>query len=148
VWIGSGRYWPMLAIDCAKARPRPSRYGGFVGRSPPLEKAIRTRRIQSINKSNSQRPLHVQKTVRSAKFPFSFHHPEQDDMQTERSATILVALAVGVALTINGCGSSEDGAQVKVSPEVQKKTDDMLTNMHKNMQDQHKSAGKAAKPTP
>ena len=67
-------------------------------------------------------------------------------MQVERSATILVTLAVGVAMTINGCGSSGDGEMVNMSPEVQKKTEDMLTNMHKNMEEKHRPAGKAAKP--
>jgi hypothetical protein len=66
-------------------------------------------------------------------------------MRIDRSASFLLTVAVGVAFTIAGCGSAGDGQTVEVSSEAQKKTQDMLSNMHKNMQLRHKAQGKAAK---
>jgi hypothetical protein len=62
-----------------------------------------------------------------------------------RAASFLLTIAVGMAFTNAGCGSGGDGTQVKVSPEVEKKTQDMLGNMHKNMAEQHKAKNAAAK---
>jgi hypothetical protein len=65
-------------------------------------------------------------------------------MRIDRSASLVIMLVVGIALTLAGCGSG-GGDTAQVAPEVQKKTQDMLTNMHKNMEVQHKGEGKAAK---
>jgi hypothetical protein len=59
-----------------------------------------------------------------------------------RTAAFPLMIAVGVAFTNAGCGSGGDGQTATVSPEVQKKTDDMLGNMHKNMELQHKAKGR------
>ena len=69
-------------------------------------------------------------------------------MRIDRPAgavSFLLMIAVGLALTNAGCDSG-DNTQAKVSPEVEKKTQDMLGNMHKNMELQHK-ANKAAPKT-
>jgi len=61
-------------------------------------------------------------------------------MRTDRlphRAPLLLALAVGVVWPIAGCGDDVKTAQV--SPEVQKKTTDMLNNMQKEMQTKYKS---------
>jgi hypothetical protein len=70
-------------------------------------------------------------------------------MRTERRcppASLLLALAVGVSWPITGCGGGGDGDIAQASPEVQKKTEDMLKNMHKNMEAKYKAkkAGAAA----
>jgi hypothetical protein len=61
-----------------------------------------------------------------------------------RAASFLLTIALGVAFTNAGCDSG-DQTQVKVSPEVEKKTQVMLGNMHKNMAEQHKAKNAAAK---
>jgi hypothetical protein len=65
-------------------------------------------------------------------------------MRIDRSASFPLALVVGVSWTFAGCGSG-GGDTVQVSPDAQKKTQDMLGNMQKKMQDLHKADGKAAK---
>ena len=65
-------------------------------------------------------------------------------MKIDRSASVLLTLVVGVSWTVPGCGSG-GGDTVQVSPEAQKKTQDMLGSMHEKMKDQHKGDGKAAK---
>jgi hypothetical protein len=60
-----------------------------------------------------------------------------------RTAAFPLTIAVGVAFTNAGCDSAGgDGQSVTVSPDVQKKTDDMLRNMQKKMEDQHRPKGK------
>jgi hypothetical protein len=59
-----------------------------------------------------------------------------------RTAAVSLTIAAGLAFTNAGCDSGGDGQTAKVSPEVQKKTDDMLGNMHKNMENVHKNKGK------
>jgi hypothetical protein len=65
-------------------------------------------------------------------------------MRIDRSASFLLAFVVGVSLTFPGCGGS-GGDTVQISPEAQKKTQDMLGGMQKKMQDLHKADGTAAK---
>jgi hypothetical protein len=68
-------------------------------------------------------------------------------MRIDRPARVTTALftfTVGVALTIAGCGSGEQQS-VQISPDAQKKTQDMLSGMQKKMQELHKGEGKAAK---
>jgi len=65
-----------------------------------------------------------------------------------RAASLLLTLAVGVAWMIAGCGSGGDGKTAEVSPEAQQKTQDMLNNMHKQMEGQHKATGKATRRGP
>jgi hypothetical protein len=59
-----------------------------------------------------------------------------------RAASFLLTIAVGVAFTIAGCGPGGDGKTAEVSPEALQKTQDMLNNMHKNMQEKHRAQGK------
>jgi hypothetical protein len=59
-----------------------------------------------------------------------------------RTASFLLTLAVGIALATGGCGSGGDGTTVEVSKEAQQKTQDMLTNISKQMQEKNKAAGK------
>jgi hypothetical protein len=61
-----------------------------------------------------------------------------------RATSFLLTIALGVAFTNAGCDSG-DPTQVKVSPEVQKKTEDMLKGMQKKMEDQHRPKGAAPK---
>jgi hypothetical protein len=61
-----------------------------------------------------------------------------------RGTSLLLAIAVGVALTIAGCGGG-DGETVKISDEAQKKTQDMLGGMMEKMKAQHKADLKSAK---
>jgi hypothetical protein len=65
-------------------------------------------------------------------------------MRTDRSASFLLTLVVGVSLTFPGCGSGGDGEMVKMAPEAEKKVQDMLGGMQKKMQDMHKAQGKGA----
>ncbi len=65
-------------------------------------------------------------------------------MQTDRyarPASLMLALAVAIASPIAGCNSGS-GTTVEVSPEAQKKTQDMLNNMHKQMETKHKDMSK------
>jgi hypothetical protein len=63
-----------------------------------------------------------------------------------RTAAFPLAIAVGVAFTNAGCDSAGgDGQTAKVPQEVQKKTEDMLSSMHKNMENQHKAKGKGGR---
>ena len=81
--------------------------------------------------------------ILSPQFPISSFHPELHDMRIDRSASLLLSIAVGVAFTIAGCGSGGD--TVTVSPEAEKKTQEMLGGMQKKMQDMHKGDKKATK---
>jgi len=60
-----------------------------------------------------------------------------------RPASLSLALAVGLG-PLTGCGSG-GGTSVAVAPEAQKKTQDMLNNMHKQMEVQHKSMPKSSR---
>ena len=62
-----------------------------------------------------------------------------------RAASVLLTIAVSVAFTNAGCDSGGDPTQVKVSPEVQTKTEEMLKGMQKRMEDQHRPKGAAPK---
>jgi hypothetical protein len=64
-------------------------------------------------------------------------------MKVNRSACFLLTLVVGVSWTFTGCGGS-GGATAEVSPDAQKKTQDMLENMQKKMKDLHKADPKGA----
>jgi hypothetical protein len=55
-----------------------------------------------------------------------------------RTASFLLTVAVGVAFTTTGCGLGGDET-VRISPDAQKKTQDMLGNMQKKMFDLHKA---------
>jgi hypothetical protein len=60
-----------------------------------------------------------------------------------RTAAFPLAIAVGVAFTNAGCGSAGgDGQTAQVPQDVQKKTEEMLNNMHKKMELQHKGKGR------
>jgi hypothetical protein len=63
-----------------------------------------------------------------------------------RTAAFPLTIAVGVAFTNAGCNSAGGDSQTaKVPQEVQKKTEEMLSNMHKNMEIQHKAKGKGGR---
>jgi hypothetical protein len=53
-----------------------------------------------------------------------------------RRPALLLGLAALIAWPIAGCGGSAE--TVEVSPDMQKKTEDYLTNYQKQMQTQHK----------
>jgi hypothetical protein len=56
-----------------------------------------------------------------------------------RLALGLVGLAFASSLFLTGCGSSGNGTTVQVSPEFQKKTDDVLKTMKKTMETQNRA---------
>ena len=59
-----------------------------------------------------------------------------------RTKRAMLVIAVGIAFTIAGCGPGGNGKTAEVSPEAQKKTEDMLNNMYKHMKEKHKGEGK------
>ncbi len=68
-------------------------------------------------------------------------------MRIDRWVCGLLILVVGIAWTFPGCGSG-GGDTVQISPDAQKKTQDMLGSMQKKMQDLHKADSKATKKGP
>ncbi|HEY2158484.1 MAG TPA: hypothetical protein VGH33_22830 [Isosphaeraceae bacterium] len=62
-----------------------------------------------------------------------------------RTAAVGLSLAVLIGATTagSGCGGPTEGSQAKVPEEVQKKTQDMLNNMAKDMAAKHAADAKA-----
>ena len=58
-----------------------------------------------------------------------------------RRGFLLLAAAGGLAGPLAGCGGG--GAMAEVTPEAQKKTQDMLNQMHDQMKLKYQAAGKA-----
>jgi hypothetical protein len=67
------------------------------------------------------------------------------DERRRRFIALFLSLAFCVTLAIVGCDSGGDGKSAKVSPEAEKKTQDMLNNIQQKMKDLHKGEGKASK---
>ena len=65
------------------------------------------------------------------------------DVRFRRFYSLTFCCIATIAFGSFGCGSG-DGTQVKLAPEVQKKTEDFLSNYQKSMYDQHKSKGKSS----
>ena len=86
----------------------------------------------------------------------SLYRGRQEDrfMRLDRSRTAALGLAlaimIGAATAGSGCGGPTEGSQAKVPEEVQKKTENMLNNMQKDMATKYKGApkGKAPPRTP
>lgn len=63
-----------------------------------------------------------------------------DSHRHSLAVRLTVALLVGSLTLVYGCGgSSEGGQQVKVSPELEAKTQNMLKNMAGEMKKKHQS---------
>jgi len=70
------------------------------------------------------------------------------DERPSRFTAFLLPLTFCVSCAIVGCGSGADEKTVKISPEAEKKTQDMLNSMQEKMRDLHKGAGKVARKGP
>jgi hypothetical protein len=67
-------------------------------------------------------------------------------MKFDRRTAVLglsLALTIGSATATPGCGGPTEGSQAAIPEEVQKKTDDMLKNMQKDMAAKHAADAKA-----
>ncbi len=61
-------------------------------------------------------------------------------MNFDRRTAVLglsLALMIGAATATSGCGGPSEGSQAAIPEEVQKKTEDMLKNMQKDMAAKH-----------
>ncbi len=54
-----------------------------------------------------------------------------------------LALMIGAATAISGCGGPTEGSQAAIPEDVQKKTQDMLKNMPNDMAAKHAADAKA-----
>jgi hypothetical protein len=59
---------------------------------------------------------------------------------------LALALMIGAATGTSGCGGPTEGSQAKVPEEVQKKTEDMLNKMQKDMAAKYKNMPKGKAP--
>ena len=72
------------------------------------------------------------------------------DRRRTAALGLTLALMIGAAAAAPGCGGPSEGSQAKIPDEVQKKTENMLNNMQKDMAAKYKGApkGKAPPRTP
>ncbi len=70
-------------------------------------------------------------------------------MKFDRRTAVLglsLALMIGAATVSPGCGGPTEGSQAAIPAEVQKKTEDMLKNMQKDMAAKHANDPKGKAP--